>query len=190
VKHTRHLLVLVACLGLTACDGGSTSGPDAGGTSTTAGSPITSSPPAQTSSSATSAPVTVTTTAHPSAQSAAGATPPVEHGPASAADGHPAAGQGGRCVLGRTEAVPNSDVVSREYEGAPTKGDLSCARMTELWTGYQTHPKDQITNGMAMIVDFGDHHCSTPTGYADRDRGLYGSCTAKDDSWAFEALVR
>lgn len=112
-----------------------------------------------------------------------------EHEPAPDPDGPPPA-QSERCPLGQLPGRMQTDDVGDFIEGSRTTGAIGCERIAQLWDEYDKAPKDQLTNGMAMIVDFGSHTCSTAFTRDDAQAGRYGGCTAKDENWAFDIVPR
>lgn len=95
-----------------------------------------------------------------------------------------------RCPLGQLPGSAQTDDVGAFIEGKRVTGDIGCDQIVELWNEYKNAPKDQLTNGMALIVDFEDHTCSMPSTVGGaRERGI-GGCTAMDQSWAFDVVRR
>lgn len=111
------------------------------------------------------------------------------HEPAPDPDG-PAPGESERCPLGQLPGRSQSDHVGAFVEGARTAGEMSCERITQLWDEYGKAPKDPMTNGKALIVDFGNHSCSTALTWGAAQAGKVGACTAMDESWAFDVVPR
>lgn len=95
-----------------------------------------------------------------------------------------------RCPLGQVPGRAQSDDVGDFIEGSLTAGNIGCERIAQLWEEYWKAPKDQMTNGKAMIVDFGNHTCSTAFTRDDARAERYGGCTSKDESWAFDVVPR
>lgn len=108
-----------------------------------------------------------------------------QHEPAPDPDG-PAPAESERCPLGQLPGRAQSDDVGDFIEGTRRAGDIACERIVELWGEYEEAPKDPVSNGRALIVDFGAHTCSRPL----TRPGVVGSCTAMDQSWAFDVVPR
>ena len=112
-----------------------------------------------------------------------------QHEPAPDPDGPPP-GEAERCPLGQLPGRAQSGDVGAFIEGSRTSGEIGCARIVQLWEQYDKAPKDQRTNGKAMIVDFDGYTCSTAFTQDDARAGRYGGCTSKDESWAFDVVAR
>lgn len=112
-----------------------------------------------------------------------------QHEPAPDPDGPPP-GESERCPLGQLPGRAQSGDVGAFIEGSRTAGNIGCERIAQLWEDYERAPKDQMTNGKSMIVDFGSHSCSMAFTQDDARAGRYGGCGAKDDSWAFIVVGR
>lgn len=102
----------------------------------------------------------------------------------------PPPGESERCPLGQLPGRPQSGDVGAFIEGFRTAGKIGCERIAQFWDEYDNAPKDQMTNGKAMIVDFGNHTCATATTWGASQAGKVGACTAKDESWAFDVVPR
>lgn len=94
-------------------------------------------------------------------------------------------GPGLRCDMGRDDPVPQSDDVGELLEGEVQRGDIDCDDIESMWSEYEKVPKDQQKYGKSLIVDFGDHTCSTGSVLAEPGMAPIGSCSAIDESWKF-----
>lgn len=111
------------------------------------------------------------------------------HEPAPDPDGE-SPGEAERCPLGQLPGTPQSDDVGAFIEGRRSSGEIDCQTIARTWEGYQATPKDQTTNGRALIVDFGTHTCSTSTATRSVRDNVIGSCSAMDQSWGFDVIDR
>lgn len=102
----------------------------------------------------------------------------------------PAPGPSERCPLGQLPGTAQSDDVGGFIEGVRTAGEIGCERIVQLWGEYDKAAKDPVSNGKAMIVDFGGHSCAMPLTLGTARAGVVGSCTAMDRSWAFDVVPR
>lgn len=95
-------------------------------------------------------------------------------------------GPGLRCPMGRDEPVAQSDDVGELLEAEVSKGDIDCDDIESMWAEYEKAPKSQRENGKSLIVDFGDHTCSTGSVLASPQEQPKGGCAAMDQSWEFK----